>query len=79
MLRFSSLVSSSSPASRSTREEYVYDDNESKFSKATTVVKDESLPPPILKVKRVDYYYSKWTKSYKYRVRLLIITPVFFR
>jgi hypothetical protein len=26
------------------------------------------LSPPNLKVKRVDYYYSKWSKKWKYQV-----------
>lgn len=26
-----------------------------------------TLPPPNLKVKRVDHYYSSWTKSWKYK------------
>jgi len=30
----------------------------------------ESLPPPNLKVKRLDYYYSKWSRKWKYQVSL---------
>jgi hypothetical protein len=45
-------------------EKTIEDDNESKVS---TIVRDEPLPVPSLKVKRVDFYYSRWTKSWKYR------------
>ncbi|KAF8186777.1 hypothetical protein BJ912DRAFT_451923 [Pholiota molesta] len=64
--RFSSLVrnSSAGPSSQVAEEASIYDDNESKI---TAVAKDEHLPVPALKVKRVDYYYSWWTKSWKYR------------
>ncbi|KAF8956224.1 P-loop containing nucleoside triphosphate hydrolase protein [Flammula alnicola] len=63
--RFSSLVKNSSSASSSRVEEKsIDDDNESKVS---TIVRDDNLPVPSLKVKRVDYYYSWWTKSWKYR------------
>lgn len=44
-----------------------YDDKDDE-SKASTVVR-EDLAPPSLKVKRVDHYYSKWYKGWKYRVR----------
>ncbi|RDB27282.1 ATPase family AAA domain-containing protein 3B [Hypsizygus marmoreus] len=40
-------------------------DNESKVS--TVVRENEPLPAPSLKVKRVDHYYSKWSKTWKYR------------
>jgi hypothetical protein len=63
--RFSSLVKGSSskePGSLYTA------DNESKVS---TIVREEPLPVPSLKVKRVDHYYSRWTKSWKYRVQPL--------
>jgi len=33
----------------------------------TTLIRDEPLPGPTLKAKHVDYYYSRWTKSWKYR------------
>lgn len=39
------------------------DDNESK-----TIVRGEPLPTPSLKVKRIDNYYSQWSKTWKYRV-----------
>lgn len=74
--RFSSLVRNSASGSSAIAEEAsINDDNESKFSK-TTAVANENVSPPALKVKRVDYYYSRWTRSYKYRVsRLLICAP----
>lgn len=31
------------------------------------------LPPPDLKVKRVDHYYSKWSGKWKYQVFFKII------
>jgi len=36
----------------------------------STAVRDEPLPVPSLKVKRVDHYYSRWTKGWKYRVSI---------
>ncbi|KAG7443460.1 P-loop containing nucleoside triphosphate hydrolase protein [Guyanagaster necrorhizus] len=37
-------------------------------SKVSTIKEDdERLTPPTLKVKRVDHYYSRWSKSWKYR------------
>ncbi|KAJ3517036.1 hypothetical protein NLJ89_g764 [Agrocybe chaxingu] len=33
----------------------------------TTGARAEPLPVPSLKVKRVDYYYNRWTKSWKYK------------
>ena len=46
-------------------------DSESKVS--TTVARDEPLPIPSLKIKRVDYYYSRWGKQWKYRVRFAVL------
>ncbi|KAF8060680.1 hypothetical protein FPV67DRAFT_1511033 [Lyophyllum atratum] len=62
--RFSSLVKNSSPLSPSPAEPDNGLDNE---SKVLTIVRDEPLPVPSLKVKRVDHYYSRWSRSYKYR------------
>ncbi|KAF8148667.1 P-loop containing nucleoside triphosphate hydrolase protein [Crassisporium funariophilum] len=59
--RFSTLVKSSSSRLGEKDNE---DDTE---SKAETMVRDEPLPVPSLKVKRVDHYYSRWTKGWKYR------------
>lgn len=39
-------------------------------SKAETIT---LLPAPTLKYKRLDYYYSKWGKSWKYRVRFFAV------
>ncbi|KAJ8454991.1 hypothetical protein ONZ45_g19093 [Pleurotus djamor] len=33
------------------------------------------LPPPSLKLKRLDYYYSKWSKSWKYKNTSSSVTP----
>lgn len=33
------------------------------------------LPPPNLKVKRLDYYYSRWSKSWKYKDMGDKVTP----
>ncbi|KAH9487460.1 ATPase family AAA domain-containing protein 3B [Psilocybe cubensis] len=63
--RFSSLVKNPPGGSSSrTNEITIEDDGESKVS---TIVREEPLPPVSLKVKRVDFYYSRWTKSWKYR------------
>ncbi len=62
--RFSSIMKSSGESSSSTAE--VDLDVE---SKASTIVKEETLTPPSLKIKRVDNYYSRWYKGWKYRVR----------
>lgn len=76
MRRFSTLVTKSSPRPHpwtvaSTSNTADDDDSdalsESKVS-AFTVTRDESSrPAPSLKVKRVDHYFSRWTKSWKYR------------
>lgn len=64
--RFSSLVNNRS--SGPSEDASVDGDAE---SKASTIVKDEELPAPALKVKRLDYYYSRWSKGWKYRVQIL--------
>ncbi|KAI0922719.1 hypothetical protein AcV5_009616 [Taiwanofungus camphoratus] len=40
-----------------------------------------AVPPPVpnLKVKRVDFYYSNWTKSWKYRSSSSKVTPEMIR
>jgi len=70
--RISALVnsasgSSSTPLSYRVEEKLV--DNDA--SSAHTVVREEGPVASLLKIKRVDYYYSRWTKSWKYRVRIL--------
>ena len=72
MQRFSSLVKGSSSKAPSSL--YIAD-NESKVS---TIVREEPLPVPSLKVKRVDHYYSRWTKSWKYRVTSLFPSVLHF-
>ncbi|KAG6908079.1 hypothetical protein DXG01_006214 [Tephrocybe rancida] len=64
--RFSTLVKSSSPLANSSSVESLDNglDNESKTS---TVIRDEPLPVPSLKVKRLDHYYSRWSRGWKYR------------
>ncbi|KAL6304715.1 P-loop containing nucleoside triphosphate hydrolase protein [Sparassis latifolia] len=44
-----------------------HDDNDDTDSTAALVAPAAALPPPNLKVKRVDYYYSTWGKTWKYR------------
>ncbi|KAF8202628.1 P-loop containing nucleoside triphosphate hydrolase protein [Mycena galopus ATCC 62051] len=60
--RFSSLVKSPK-ASGSSAFEYDNDDE----SKVSTIVKDEPLPAASTKIKRLDYYYSRWSKGWKYK------------
>ncbi|KAJ6565102.1 hypothetical protein B0H10DRAFT_1096922 [Mycena sp. CBHHK59/15] len=67
--RFSSLVKSSRASSfeenhNESKVSTVVRDNESNVS---TIVRDEPLPPASSKVKRVDYFYSRWSKSWKYK------------
>ncbi|PPR04913.1 hypothetical protein CVT24_007157 [Panaeolus cyanescens] len=66
--RLSLLSRNSASGSTSTLriEEKVREDDESEVS-TSTVTKDEPMPVPSLKVKRVDYYYSRWSKGWKYR------------
>ncbi|KAG6812274.1 hypothetical protein H0H93_014390, partial [Arthromyces matolae] len=62
--RFSTFVKSPSPLGASPSVDSIDNgtDNESK-----TTVRDEPLPVPSLKVKRLDHYYSRWSRSWKYR------------
>ncbi|KAG6856800.1 hypothetical protein H0H87_000497 [Tephrocybe sp. NHM501043] len=70
MRRFNSLVKTSSSSSSSSRNgttpavPIIFEDDESRVA---TVRDDEVLPVPSLKVKRVDHYYSRWGKTWKYR------------
>ena len=70
--RFSSLVKSPGSSSK-TLEKTIDNDNESTVS---TMIRGEPLPVPSLKVKRVDHYYSRWSKSWKYRVSFRDIVHV---
>ncbi|KAL0571467.1 hypothetical protein V5O48_010503 [Marasmius crinis-equi] len=47
--------------------EYSFADKEETGSENTTVAREEVLEPPSLKIKRVDHYYSRWSKEWKYR------------
>ena len=64
--RFSFIKAAKSPALDDIDDE---DDAESKL----TVVPEVALPPPTLKYKRLDYYYSRWGKTWKYRVRFVLL------
>ena len=44
-------------------------------STAALVAPPTTLPLPNLKVKRVDYYYTSWSKSWKYRTTGSKVTP----
>lgn len=44
------------------------DEGDSQSQTSDTEAPDATLAPPTLKVKRVDYYYSRWSKEWKYRV-----------
>ncbi|KAF7323754.1 AAA domain-containing protein [Mycena kentingensis (nom. inval.)] len=59
--RFSSLVKTPRPSSSLSEQD---DDAESKVS---TIVREDPLPLASTKIKRVDYYYSRWGKQWKYR------------
>ena len=69
-----SRSASSSGAGSSTQPLYE-DDNESKLTLTATAPgkteQQEALPIPSLKIKRVDNYYSRWSKGWKYRVSAL--------
>ncbi|KAJ3837895.1 P-loop containing nucleoside triphosphate hydrolase protein [Lentinula raphanica] len=60
--RFSSMVKPSGKASTSG---LGYDEKDNE-STASTVV-HEAATPPSLKIKRVDHYYSRWYKSWRYK------------
>ncbi|GJE84502.1 ATPase family AAA domain-containing protein [Phanerochaete sordida] len=48
---------------------------ETNGSTAALLSPSAPLPPPNLQVKRLDYYYSKWTRSWKYKNMGEKITP----
>ncbi|KAJ7097392.1 hypothetical protein C8R44DRAFT_843635 [Mycena epipterygia] len=60
--RFSSLVKSPQPSAVSP-----FEDDVDAESKTSTIVKDEPLPPASTKIKRVDYFFSRWSKAWKYK------------
>ncbi|KAJ7633647.1 hypothetical protein DFH06DRAFT_1437667 [Mycena polygramma] len=59
--RFSSLVKSPKSVP------FDFDQAKDTESQASTVVRDEPLPPASSKIKRVDYFYSRWSKGWKYK------------
>ncbi|KAJ6468484.1 hypothetical protein C8R47DRAFT_989947 [Mycena vitilis] len=59
--RFSSLVKSPKSVP------FDFDPDKDSESQASTVVRDEPLPPASSKIKRVDYFYSRWSKGWKYK------------
>ncbi|KAG5719296.1 ATPase family AAA domain-containing protein 3B [Termitomyces sp. T112] len=69
MRRFSSLVKASTSSSSSRTEFSVAPPITSEDHKipAATVPDDEALPVPSLQVKRVDLYFSRWSRSWTYR------------
>ncbi|KAJ7187839.1 hypothetical protein C8R46DRAFT_878031 [Mycena filopes] len=60
--RFSSLVKSPKASGSS-----AFDGDDDAESKTSTIVRDEPLPPASSKIKRVDYFYSRWSKGWKYK------------
>jgi hypothetical protein len=67
--RLSTLVKTSSSSSSPTiyRPEEKLIENDAQSSASTVVREEGPILAPSLKVKRVDYYYSRWTKSWKYK------------
>jgi hypothetical protein len=71
MNRLSRIVKSASSSSAPDQgENPLMQSNESKTTITTAVGKEDAavIPLPPLKVKRVDNYYSNWSKGWKYRV-----------
>ncbi|OBZ76844.1 ATPase family AAA domain-containing protein 3B [Grifola frondosa] len=64
-----------SPASSSWGNGTVHEDNEDNHSTSALMSSTTPAPAPNLKVKRVDYYYSNWSKSWKYRNTGSKVTP----
>ncbi|THU96035.1 P-loop containing nucleoside triphosphate hydrolase protein [Dendrothele bispora CBS 962.96] len=74
--RFSLMNGKSTRASGSLNN--AFDDDKGSDSASTLNAQDGVLTAPSLKIKRVDHYYSKWSKSWKYRntsSRTLVETP----
>ncbi|KAF7362807.1 AAA domain-containing protein [Mycena venus] len=63
-LRLKSLLKSPKAPTPAPWDNDWVDDSESKTS---TIAEDEPLPPALLKIKRLDYFYSRWSKGWKYR------------
>ncbi|KAF5324114.1 hypothetical protein D9619_011112 [Psilocybe cf. subviscida] len=62
--RVSSLIKNAAPSAPPSSGALGFIDDDDTVT-ASTVVRE--IPPPSLKVKRVDHYYSSWTKSWKYK------------
>ncbi|KAF9487583.1 P-loop containing nucleoside triphosphate hydrolase protein [Pleurotus eryngii] len=73
--RFSTLLRASPKSSSVDLGSTIAGDHDDTESKAGTVKETTDLPPPSLKLKRVDYYYSKWSKGFKYRNTSSTVTP----
>ncbi len=69
---FRSPTPSSAPASASEDEERHFSDDASSHHSTQLVINVEP-PMPSFQVKRVDLYYSNWSKSWKYRVSVNVI------
>ncbi|KAF9449627.1 P-loop containing nucleoside triphosphate hydrolase protein [Macrolepiota fuliginosa MF-IS2] len=67
--RLSTLMKSSGSRIETASVSDVGDDTESRISTVAPTVRGGEIQagPPSLKVKRVDYYYSWWTRNWKYR------------
>jgi hypothetical protein len=65
--RFSTFIKSSGSKEQSSEDTSNFALDEDAESKVTLNA-DVPLPPPVLKYKRLDHYYSKWGKTWKYRV-----------
>ena len=84
MRRYLSLSKRNSSALEPvTEKEYAHDNDgasvvtgtEGNTSTAALLTPSAPLPPPNLKVKRLDYYYSRWSKSWKYKNMGEKVTP----
>ena len=53
----------------------VHGANDDNASTAILMPPPEPLAPANLKVKRVDYYYSRWSRSWKYKNMGEKVTP----
>ncbi|OCH86747.1 P-loop containing nucleoside triphosphate hydrolase protein [Obba rivulosa] len=49
--------------------------NQQDASTAALVLPPAPLPPPVLKIKRVDHYYSNWYRAWRYRNTSAKATP----
>ena len=70
MHRFSSLVKSPGSSSKTPFIPFIAEENDDDRS-TSTIIHSEPLPAPTLKIKRVDSYFSRWSKTWTYRVKIL--------